>query len=80
MSINNPATKLTSARQARAAGLVKTAHFLSAPLCIYLKDSLLGNSGASTAMLTVAVIAFAMLALMLFRMVTVGKPLAVATE
>ena len=72
--------KLTSARQARAAGLVKTAHFLSAPLCIYLKDSLLGNSGASTAMLTVAVIAFAMLALMLFRMVTVGKPLAVATE
>ena len=72
--------KLTSARQARAAGLVKTAHFLSAPLCIYLKDSLLGNSGASTAMLTVAVIAYAMLALMLFRMVTVGKPLAVATE
>ncbi|MEO6716906.1 MAG: MFS transporter [Novosphingobium sp.] len=65
--------KLTSARQARAAGLVKTAHFLSAPLCIYLKDSLLGDSGASTAMLTVGVIAFAMLALMLFRMVTAGK-------
>lgn len=72
--------KLTSGRQARAAGLVKTAHFLSAPLCIYLKDTLLGQSGASTAMMTVAVIAFAMLALMLFRMVTMGKVEAVPAE
>jgi len=65
--------KLTAARQARAAGLVKTAHFLSAPLCIYLKDTLLGNSGASTAMLSVGVIAFGMLMLMLVRMATAGK-------
>ena len=72
--------KLTSARQARAAGLVKTAHFLSAPLCIYLKDSLLGDSGASTAMLTVSVIAFAMLALMLVRMGTAGRAQPVPAE
>ena len=72
--------KLTAERQARAAGLVKTAHFLSAPLCIYLKDTLLGNSGASTAMLSVGVIAFGMLVLMLVRMATAGKARAVPAE
>lgn len=65
--------KLTSEQQARAAGLVKTAHFSSAPICIYLKDTFLGQSGASTAMLTVAALAAAVLVAMLARMATVSK-------
>jgi MFS family permease len=72
--------KLTSERQARAAGLVKVAHFVSAPLCIYLKDLLFGESGAATAMLAVAAIAFALLVTMLLRMATQGRQRAMPAE
>ncbi len=72
--------KLTSEQQARAAGLVKTAHFSSAPICIYLKDTFLGQSGASAAMLTVAALSAAVLVAMLARMATVGKTAAVPAQ
>ena len=72
--------KLTNEQQARAAGLVKTAHFSSAPICIYLKDTFLGQSGASTAMLTVTALSTAVVLAMLARMATTGKPAAVAAE
>jgi MFS family permease len=72
--------KLTSEQQAHAAGLVKTAHFISAPICIYLKDTFLGRSGASTAMLTVTVLSTAVVLAMLARMATAGKAAAVPAE
>lgn len=69
--------KLTAERQARAAGLVKAAHFLSAPLCIYLQETFAGRFGPSMAMLVVALLAFSVFAAALVRIATAqrSKPL-----
>ena len=60
-------------QQARAAGLIKMAHFLSAPTCIFLQDMIAGKFGPTGAMLVVSLIALAVFALAMFRLVTVGK-------
>ena len=70
--------KVAADHQARATGLIKMAHFLSAPTCIFLQDMIAGKFGPTGAMLVVAVIAFAVFIAALYRVITVGKAQAVA--
>ena len=71
-------TKVAAEQQARATGLIKMAHFLSAPTCIFLQDMIAGKFGPTGAMMVVAVIAFAVFIAALYRVITVGKAQAVA--
>jgi MFS family permease len=48
------AAKVTQAQQGRAAGLVKAAHFLSAPICITLMEPFARVHGPASAMLVVS--------------------------
>jgi len=61
--------KVGSERQGRATGYTKAAHFLSAPLCVVLMEPLSRRYGPQGVMLAVSLTAFALLLLMLARMV-----------
>lgn len=65
--------RVTQQQQARAAGLVKAAHFLSTPLCILLIDPYARQSGAAAVMLVVAAIGATMLVVSLLRMASAGR-------
>ncbi len=65
--------KVTADQQGRAAGLVKAAHFLSAPLCVVLVEPYARQYGAATVMLVVAVIGSVMFAVSLLRMAMLAK-------
>lgn len=76
------ASQVTKAQQGRAAGLVKAAHFLSAPICIALIEPIARVYGPASVMLIVSVTAFGLLIVMGWRMLrsgnrsadTVGQP------
>ena len=68
------ATKVSQARQGRTAGLVKAAHFLATPLCIPLMEPFARKYGAQSAMFAVSALAFLMLCLMVYRIVTTRQP------
>jgi MFS family permease len=61
--ITSLATKVSAERQGRAVGVVKAAHFASAPLSIVLIEPFARRYGPADAMVAVAVIAFGLFAL-----------------
>lgn len=63
-------SKVTPAQQSRAAGLVKAAHFLSAPLCLFLVEPYTRQFGAQAALFATAVAAGAVVLVMLTRIAT----------
>ena len=65
--------KVTSAQQARAAGLVKAAHFMSAPLFVVLVDPVSRQYGKPAVILMVAAASLVFFLIMLARKLTVGK-------
>lgn len=65
--------KVTSAQQARAAGLVKAAHFMSAPLFVVLVDPISRQYGKPMVILMVAAVSFAFFIIMVLRKLTIGK-------
>src|SRR5258708_1353708 len=73
-------TRVGPAQQARAAGLIKAAPFLSAPPCIFLQDMIAGKFGPAMAMVVVSMLALPVFAVALVRMMTVGRAQAVPAE
>lgn len=65
--------KLASDQQARAAGLVKAAHFLSTPVCVVLVEPYARQFGSVMVMLVASVMAFTVVALVLARMAALGR-------
>jgi MFS family permease len=73
-------SKVTKERQGRAAGLVKAAHFIAAPVSVALVQPFVKQYGEVIAMQVVGVIAVVMFIVMVLRMTTAGKPKPVAAE
>jgi MFS family permease len=67
-------SKVTQEQQGRAAGLVKAAHFLAAPLAVTLVQPFVKQYGEVIAMQAVAVIGLGMFAIMALRMVSAVGP------
>ena len=63
-------SKVTKEQQGRAAGMVKAAHFLAAPLAVTLVQPFVKQYGEVIAMQAVAVIGLAMFVVMALRMAT----------
>lgn len=67
-------SKVMKEQQGRAAGMVKAAHFLAAPVAVALVQPFVKQYGEVIAMQVVAVIGIAMVLVMVLRMATIGKP------
>jgi MFS family permease len=67
-------SKVTKEQQGRAAGMVKAAQFLAAPLAVILVQPFVKQHGEVIAMQAVAVIGLAMFVVMALRMAMTGNP------
>ncbi len=73
-------SKVTREQQGRAAGLVKTPHFLAMPICVLLVQPFVKQYGEVIAMKAVAVIGLGMFVVMLARMLVGDRKQPVPAE
>jgi MFS family permease len=67
-------SKVTKEQQGRAAGMVKAAQFLAAPIAVILVQPFVKQYGEVIAMQAVAVMGLTMFVVMALRMATTGNP------